>query len=189
MTTLHKELARFAPECRQVDTDHWQLALSNGHALSVSVERDGGLLLLDADTGLSPVADRWVPLSERSAELRAAVKFALRGGGPTMRLRAELSLTEDGVAGDRIRRNLDGMRTALDWLHESVSCKAAGVSAACPPAEDGGQAVPGGLAELVKEPDGPIMSGPAPPCWWIWKPGTTTSRQCWKGWTGARDSA
>ena len=38
MTALEKHLGRFAQECRRQDADRWQLALSNGHALSV----DGG---------------------------------------------------------------------------------------------------------------------------------------------------
>ena len=62
MTLLHKQLARCAQECRQLDTDRWRLALTNGHELSVSARRDDGFLLLDADTGLSPQADRWIPL-------------------------------------------------------------------------------------------------------------------------------
>lgn len=151
MTMLHKQLARYAQQCRQLDTDRWQLALTNGHELSVSVRRDDGFLLLDADSGLSPEADRWIPLAECSAELPAAVKFALCRGGPTVRLRAEFPLPEEGVVEDRIRGNLHGMQIALDRLHELVSCETAGVSAACPRAEDVGQADPGSLVDLVKE--------------------------------------
>jgi hypothetical protein len=151
MTILHKQLARCAGECRQLDTDRWHLALTNGHKLSVSARRDDGFLLLDADTGLSPEADRWIPLAEHSAELPAAVKFALCHGGSTVRLRAEFPLPEDGVVEDRIPGNLRGMQDALGRLHELVSSGAPAVPADGPHAEDGGQAVPGGLADVMQE--------------------------------------
>jgi hypothetical protein len=116
----------------------------------VSARRDEDFLLLDADTAVSPAADRLVPLVEGSRELPAAVKFALRGS--TLRLRAEFPLPEEGGASEeRIHEHLEGMRSASHWLHNRVSREAAGESAACPEAEGNGQAAPGNLKELLKE--------------------------------------
>jgi hypothetical protein len=147
MTMLDKHLARHAQECRQLDADHWDLALSNGHRLAVTARRDDGFLLFDGDTGVSPAAERLAPLVGNAHELPAAVKFALRGSA-TLRLRAELPLPEtNNESGIRIREHLDGMRSALHWLHDWV----AGEGMACPQPEGDGQASPGGLAELLKE--------------------------------------
>jgi len=151
MTMLGKQLASAAQECRQLDADRWDLALTNGRALAVSARRDDGFLLLDADTGVCPAAERLVPLVGRAHELPAAVKFALRGPA-TLRLRAEFPLPEtDSETGDRIREQLEGMRSALHRLHDWVSCEAAGEGAACPEPKGAGQTNPGGLAELLKE--------------------------------------
>jgi hypothetical protein len=150
MTMLDKQLARSAQECQRLDADHWRLALTNGDSLTVSARRDEGFLLLDADTGVSPAAERLVPLVEGSRELPAAVKFALRGPNP-LRLRAEFPLPEDsGVLAGRIRENLEGMRSASHWLHNGVSRGAAGE----------GQANSGSLAELLKEAGWPYHERP-----------------------------
>ena len=53
MTMLGKQLASAAQECRQLDADRWDLALTNGRALAVSARRADGFLLLDADTAPS----------------------------------------------------------------------------------------------------------------------------------------
>jgi len=159
MTTLDKQLARSAQECQRIHADHWRLALTNGHMLTVSARRDEGFLLLDADTAVSPAADRLVPLVEGSRELPAAVKFALRG--PTLRLRAEFPLPEDSdVAGERIHEHLEGVRSASHWLHDWVSCGAAGEEVACPEPEGDGQATPGDLKELLQEAGWPYHERP-----------------------------
>ena len=151
MTMLDKLLARCADDYCQLNADSWLLALTNGHSLAVSARRDEGFLLLDADTGLSPAAERLIPLAERSRELPAAVKFALRGSN-ALRLRAEFPLPEEtDPAADRIREHLDGMRSALNRLHAWVSCETAGAEVACPEPEGNGRAIPGSLTELVKE--------------------------------------
>ncbi len=151
MTMLDKHLARFAQECQRLDADRWRLALTNGHSLTVSARRDEDFLLLDADTGVRPAAELLVPLAERSHELPAAVKFALRGS-TALRLRAEFPLPEESsVAADRIRGHLEGMRSALHRLHDWVSREAAGEGMACPEPQGDGQAIPGSLAELLKE--------------------------------------
>ena len=54
MTMLDKHLARHAQECRQLDADHWDLALSNGHRLAVTARRDDGFLLATS-SGQAPV--------------------------------------------------------------------------------------------------------------------------------------
>lgn len=150
MTTLDKQLARSAQDCERLHADHWRLALTNGYALTVSARRDEGFLLLDARTDISPTAERLVPFAEYSRELPAAVKFALRG--PTLRLRAEFPLPEeDDVAEERIHEHLEGMRSASHWLHNGVSCGAAGDEVAWPEPEGRGQATPGGLKELLTE--------------------------------------
>jgi hypothetical protein len=159
MTTLDKQLARSAQECQRIHADHWSLALTNGCALKVSARRDEGFLLLDADTAVSPAADRLVPLVEGSRELPAAVKFALRG--PTLRLRAEFPLPEDSdVAEERIHEHLEGMRSASHWLHNWVSCGAAGEEVACPQPGGDGQATPGNLKELLHEAGWPYHERP-----------------------------
>ena len=87
----------------------------------MSARRDEGFLLLDADTGMRPAAERicsrWWSVSAR---LPAAVKLALRRGSiPLMRLRAEFPLPEESAAaGDRIRGHLEAMRSASHRLHE-----------------------------------------------------------------------
>jgi hypothetical protein len=151
MTMLEKHLARYAQECQQVDADRWLLALTNGQLLTVSARRDEGFLLLDADTGISPAPERLVPLTGRSRELPAAVKFALRGSN-MLRLRAEFPLPEEtDRAADRVREHLDGMRSALHCVHDWVSCETAGAEVACPEPEGGGQAIPGSLTESLRE--------------------------------------
>jgi hypothetical protein len=151
MTMLDKQLARSAQECQRLNADLWLLALTNGHSLVVSAQRDEGFLLLDADTGVSPPAERLVPLLEGSRKLPAAVKFALRGSN-VLRLRAEFPLPEEsGAAANRIREHLEGMRSAFDRLHDWVSCETAGKEVACPEPEGNGQAIPGSLEELLKE--------------------------------------
>jgi len=148
--TLDKQLARCAQECRRVDADRWLLGLANGHAFEVSAWHDGDFLVLDADTGLRPAEEQIVPLAERSRELPAAVKFALRGSS-ALRLRAEFPLPEEGDAAERVREHLDGMSAAFDRAQQWAPCEPAGAEAACLNAESDGQAVPGSLAALLKE--------------------------------------
>ena len=151
MSTLHKQLARCSQDCRRLDADHWRLALTNGASLTVSARRDEAFLLLDADLGLYPAVERLVPLLERSRELPAAVKFALRGSDP-LRLRAEFPLPEEGGdAAPRIREHLEGMRDALHRLQDWTSCEAAGSEVACPTLEGDRQAVPGSLTGALQE--------------------------------------
>jgi Putative bacterial sensory transduction regulator len=151
MSVLDKQLARFSQECRRLDADRWRLALTNGASLTVSARRDEDFLLLDADPGLCPAPERLVPLLERSREVPAAVKFALRGS-TAFRLRAEFPLPEEGGdAAPRIREHLEGMRDALHRLHDWVSCEAVGSEVACPKLESDGQAIPGSLTEALKE--------------------------------------
>jgi hypothetical protein len=151
MSMLDKHLSRFSQECRQLDADRWRLTLTNGTALTVSARRDEDFLLLDADPGLCPAPERLVPLLERSHELPAAVKFALRGS-TAFRLRAEFPLPEEGGdAALRIREHLEGMRDALHRLRGWVSREAVGSEVACPKQEGDGQAIPGGLTEALKE--------------------------------------
>jgi hypothetical protein len=151
MSVLDKQLARFSQECQRLDADRWRLALTNGASLTVSARRDEDFLLLDADPGLCPAPERLVPLLERSREVPAAVKFALRGS-TAFRLRAEFPLPEEGGdAAPRIREHLEGMRDALHRLHDWVSCEAVGSEVACPKLESDGQAIPGSLTEALKE--------------------------------------
>jgi len=140
---LDKLLARFAQECYRLDADRWRLTLSNGRALSVSARHDDGFLLLDADTGASPAPAQLATLAEAGSDLPAVVKFALVRGSSSVRLRAEFPLPEEGGAADRIRRNLNGMLSALHRLLEPAPCQAA----ACP--VEALPVVP--LPELLKE--------------------------------------
>jgi len=117
VSTLDKQLARLADECRRLDADHWRLALTNGHELSVSAKHDEGFLLLDADAGVDVTAKNVAALAERSCEFPATVKLGLRRGSPRARLRAELALPdEDDAAAERIREYLEGMRGASHRL-------------------------------------------------------------------------
>ena len=151
MSMLDKLLARFSQECHRLDADHWRLALTNGTSLEVSVRRAEDSLLLDADPGLCPAPERLVPLLERSRDLPAAVKFALRGS-TAFRLRAEFPLPEEGGdAALRIGEHLGGMRDALHRLRDWVSSEAVGSEVACPEPEGDGQAIPGSLREALKE--------------------------------------
>jgi hypothetical protein len=151
MIALDKYFAQYADDSLLLDTDRWQLALRNGHALSVSAMREDQFLLLDAETGMSPAPDRLLPLAESLASLPASLKFALCPEASTVRLRAEFPLAEESVAADRVRRNLDGMRIAADRLHELVSSKATGVPPACLCSADSGPAVPGSPTDLIEE--------------------------------------
>ena len=151
MSMLDKQLARFSQECQRLHADHWRMVLANGRLLTVSARREDGFLLLDADTAVSPAADRLVPLVEGSRELPAAVKFALRGSN-ALRLRAEFPLPEEsGATADRIREHFEGMRCASHWLHDLVSCETAGREVACPEPEGNGQAIPGSLKDSLSE--------------------------------------
>jgi hypothetical protein len=145
--TLEKQLARFSQECTRVDADRWRLALANGRMLTVTARRDEDFLLLDADTGAALPAGRLVPFVERAREFPAAVKFALRGSN-VLRLRAEFPLPEEeetDACAERIRQNLEGLRTGSHVIHDWVSCEAADEGAVCPKPQGDAQAVPGSL--------------------------------------------
>ena len=161
MSLLDKHLSRFAQQCDRVDAGHWRLALTNGRSLSISVRLDDGFLLFDADAGIRPAAEDLAPLAERSSELPAMVKLALRRGSPGVRLRAELPLPEeDDVPADRIRSRVEGMRSALHRLHDGFSREAAGEEMACPQPQGNEQAIAGGLAEILKESGWPYRERP-----------------------------
>jgi hypothetical protein len=152
MTTVDKQLARFAKECRRVDADRWQLALSNGYELALSARRADGFLLLDAETGEIPVPDRLLSLAERASELPASVKFALCRGSSALRLRAEFPLPEEGGVAGRICQNLGGMLAALHRLRDPVSYEAAAEGTVGPDSEDDpGPAVPGSLTDSLTQ--------------------------------------
>jgi hypothetical protein len=148
---LDKQLACYSQDCRRLDADRWRLALSNGHSLTVSAQRDAGFLLLDAPAGDSPAVQGLVPLAECSRALPAAVKFALRGSN-ALRLRAEFPLPEEsGAAAARIREHLEGMRSVSHRLHNGLSREAAGEEMACPEPQGEGQAIAGSLVEALNE--------------------------------------
>jgi len=152
MTTLHKQLARYAQECQRLDADQWRLTLSNGFSLAVSARRDEDFLLLDADTGVSPSMERLVALAERAQELPTAVKFALRRGSSAIRLRGEFPLPEEnGAAAHRIQEHLDGMRNASHQFRDWTSSEAAGDGMASPEPDSNGQAIAESLMEVLRE--------------------------------------
>ncbi len=149
---LDKQLARLSQECQRIDADRWRLALSKGHALTVSVRRDDGFLLLDAEAGVLPAAGQLGALVGRSREIPAAVKFAMRRHWSEFRLRAEFPLPEESdAAAETIRKHLEGMRGALYRLREWLSREGAEDGAAYPELKGDGQAIPGSLTELLSE--------------------------------------
>ncbi|MGA2267798.1 MAG: YbjN domain-containing protein [Bryobacteraceae bacterium] len=152
MTTLDKQLARFSQQSERLDANRWELALTNGHALTVAARRDEGFLLLDAGTGVNLTEGRLAPVAERSGELPGAVKFATRRGSRGIRIRAEFPIPEEsGPLAERIGSHLEGMRNALRQLQDGVSCEPAGEQVACPEPVSAGQAASGGLADLLTE--------------------------------------
>jgi hypothetical protein len=152
MTLLHKQLARCAQECQQLDAHSWRLTLSNGFSLEVLARRDEDFLLLDADTGLSASIERLVPLAEVSHEIPAAVKFALCRGSSAIRLRAEFPLPEESVAAaHRIREHLEGMRSASHRLRDWASGEAAGEEMTCTEPEGDRRAIAGGFVKVLRE--------------------------------------
>lgn len=152
MSWLGKQLANGAQKCRRLDSDRWQLALTNGHEVAVSARRDEDFLLLDAATGIFPARGKLIPLAGLFRHAAPPVKLAWRNGSPDLRLRAEIPLPEESVAGEgRIRSAIEAMRTTSHCVQNWFSREAAAEETACPEPKGEGQAASGSLIELVKE--------------------------------------
>jgi hypothetical protein len=145
---IEKLLANSAQECQRLNADHWRLALSNGHLMTVFARRDEEFLKLDADAQISLTAEKLPMLAYPFLQLPGTVKLALRRGSSGIRLRGEIPLPEETtLAGERIGDVLDGMRSMSHRLHEWDGNMAA---ASTDPLSDT-HATPGILADLLSE--------------------------------------